>query len=129
MYVKKVAERLVTEGGGSASVLIKMFLTPEQLGADISFLSCFPGEVEHLFGPGVYIEPKPERGGARMPGAVKTVESQIHVKKHDLIKKMMDADEASFAAADGAPPAKPAALKPSKTQKLPEAALPKEDKE
>ena len=74
--------------GASASVLIKMSLTPEQLGADISFLSCFPTECEHLYGPGTYIEPKPERGGARMPGAVKTVEAQIHVKEQPLLVKM-----------------------------------------
>ena len=55
---RKAAERIVSTEGASANVLIKMNLTPEQLGADISFLSCFPGECEHLYGPGCYIEPK-----------------------------------------------------------------------
>ena len=62
-------------------------LAPEQLGAYISFLSCFPGACEILYGPGTYIEPKPERGGARMPGAVKVVEGQIHLKEHPVFSK------------------------------------------
>ena len=53
--------------------------------------------MEHLYGPGTYIEPKPEKGGARMPGAVKTVEAQIHVKAHQLINKLVPgAAEESF---------------------------------
>jgi len=126
---KKNAERSVTADGANASVLIRMQLMPEQLGADISFLSCFPGEAEHLYGPGVYIEPKPERGGARMPGAVKTVEAQIHVKEHAMIAKtangllpdetFKDAPSQPAAAAkgakDSAPPKAEKADKPEKT--------------
>ena len=113
---RKTAERLVSTEGASASVLIKMSLTPEQLGADISFLSCFPTECEHLYGPGTYIEPKPERGGARMPGAVKTVEAQIHVKEQPLLVKMnVDGGaDGSFVAeggGGGAAAAKPAPKK------------------
>jgi len=81
---RKTAERIVTTEGANASVLVRLQLTPAQTGADISFLSCFPGECEHLFPPGTYLEPKPERGGARMPGAARTVDGIVHIKEHDL---------------------------------------------
>ena len=84
---RKAAEKAVSTDGAAASVLMKLQLAPEQMGADISFLSCFPGECEILYGPGTYIEPKPERGGARMPGAVKVVEGQIHLKEHPVFSK------------------------------------------
>ena len=127
---KKVAERLVSTEGANASVLIKMQLTPEQVGADISFLSCFPGEMEHLYGPGVYIEPKPERGGARMPGAVKTVEAQIHIKDHSLITKTTDDKEDGTTFVAPPPPAKGAKAKgEAKGEAKEEAKAPKEDKD
>ena len=82
-----MAEKSVSSDGAMASVLMKLSLTPDQLGADIAFLSCFPGECEYLYGPGTYMEPKPERGGARMPGAVKVVEGSIHLKEHPVFIK------------------------------------------
>ena len=100
---RKAAEKAVSSDGASASVMIKLQLLPEHLGADVAFLSCFPGESEYLYGPGTYIEPKPERGGARMPGAVKVVEGQIHIKEHPVFSKHTaeQIDEPLSAAAGG----------------------------
>jgi len=114
---KKTAERVVSTEGANASVLIRMQLMPEQLGADLSFLSCFPGECELLYGPGSYIEPKPERGGARMPGTVKTVDAQIHVKEHSIVTKgAQGLPEESFVAPPPPPPAKGAGKAASKAE-------------
>merc|ERR1719375_243404 len=118
---RKVAEKSVSSDGAMASVLMKLSLTPDQLGADIAFLSCFPGECEYLYGPGTYMEPKPERGGARMPGAVKMVEGQIHVKEHPLFsnvqqqQEMLDATTKSDGFAAAPPPGKAAKQKTSST--------------
>ena len=66
------------------SAVLWLQLTQAQCGADISWLSCFPNECEFLYPPGTYIEPKPDRGGARMPGALRVVEGLVHVKQHKL---------------------------------------------
>lgn len=81
---RKSAERAVSTDGANASVLMRLQLTPAQCGADISWLSCFPGECEHLYPPGTYLEPKPDRGAARMPGALRVVEGVVHIKEHKL---------------------------------------------
>jgi len=83
---RKVAERSVTSDGAQASTLLRLQLTTAQCGADISWLSCFPGESDHIFPPGCYIEPKQDRGGARMPGAVKVVDAIVHVKEHSIMQ-------------------------------------------
>ena len=41
---RKVAESMVTKDGANASVLIRLQLTMKEAGADISWLSVFPGE-------------------------------------------------------------------------------------
>ena len=48
---------------------------------------------------------RPERGGARMPGAVKTVEAQIHVKDHALLTKLIGANTDESFVAVPPPPA------------------------
>lgn len=110
---RKVAERTVSMEGANASILLKLNLTPEQAGADISFLSCFPSECEHLFAPGTYVEPKAERGGARLPGAVKLIEGHIHVKEHPLIIPRTEEPEPLIvgAAVGGTQPLKPSRMR------------------
>jgi hypothetical protein len=80
---RKVAESLVTKDGANASVLIRLQLTMKEAGADISWLSVFPGEGEFLFPPGTYVEPKPSRG-ATVPGAVRVIDGLVHVKEHRI---------------------------------------------
>jgi len=111
---KKVAEKVVSTDGASASVLMRLNLTREQLGADISFLSCFPAECEYLYGPGTYIEPKAERGGAFLPGAVKVVEGQIHIKEQPIFKKASAGERAEAVEDEAAGAATAAPIKPSK---------------
>ena len=81
---RKTAERAVSTDGANASVCMRLQLTQAQCGADISWLSCFPAEAEHVYPPGTYLEPKPDRGGARMPGALRIVEGVVHIKDHNL---------------------------------------------
>jgi len=80
---RKVAESMVTKDGANASVLIRLQLTMKEAGADISWLSVFPGEGEFLFPPGTYVEPKPSRG-ATIPGAVRVIDGLVHVKEHRI---------------------------------------------
>jgi len=60
-----------------ATVLFRLKVpTLLQCGADISFCSCFPGEREYLFPPGVHLKPTGEQADERLEGggAIKVVE-------------------------------------------------------